>query len=162
MNEIDTTSPDYCRMIRDFLLLEPFKLDKAKIRELLKQEIAWVIKNWGAPITLKALAFMLYKTGDLEDIGLIWQAKTASFDCFYNLDVEFLAGKSSKETIGYLKTHPLIQSNLKNFLSPNGEDIVTYIISCEAAGDFAARYPTYMDDLNERLIEELNELIEGD
>ncbi len=139
------------------VLMNQSGLDLAWARSLLEAEIVSASSSWGTPLMLKGLALALYLNGAVEDASLIWRAKMSNFDCFTNLDVEFLAGAGYDVTISYLKTQnleilPTVQ---------RGEicwDMLSYMMSCADAGDFTHRDPAYIRAYINDVLESIDEL----
>jgi hypothetical protein len=80
------------------------ELNPALARAFLEEEIGEAQASWGTPIALKALAFLLYRNGAVEDAPLIWRAKASNFDCFASLDIELVAGAGPETTIAFLES----------------------------------------------------------
>jgi hypothetical protein len=58
---------------------------------------------WGFSQSLKLCAFLLFTLAQVEDIQLLWQAKTTSFDTMCGLDDQLLVGAGVPITIAYLQ-----------------------------------------------------------
>ncbi len=68
----------------------------------------------------------LFSRGRLEDVLLIWEAKTSGFDPGSYLDIKLLCGARLERTKTYLATHP----------SDEARAALDYIEKCELSGDF--------------------------
>ena len=71
-------------------------------------------------------AFLLYRLGDVNDVALLWQAKSVSFDTWCGFDVQFLVGAGVEETIHHLRTKP----------DPDSRAAMEYLLACKDAGGF--------------------------
>ena len=101
--------------------------DRALIRFILQQEIACYTNDYvTGDDTLHLGGFLLFLLGQLEDVELLWQAKTANFDTGSSFDIQFLVGAGVVPTMAYLQS---IQQEW-------AEKARTYIEKCEQAGDF--------------------------
>lgn len=81
--------------------LDPDTRHRQIIRELLQKEI----ENQEAVDHeyLKTLCIMLFCIGNVEDTGLIWQAKRKNQDTGSYIDVQLLFGAGYEETLFYLE-----------------------------------------------------------
>jgi len=80
----------------------------------------------GDTLIMKALAVLLFAASHVEDSLHIWRAKRSSFDAACSLDVQLLCGAGYDATLRFLR-------------ETDGDDArnaLTYIVKCEAAGDF--------------------------
>jgi len=77
-------------------------------------------------LVMKALCFLLFTAGQVEDAIAIWRAKTASFDAKCSIDVQLLCGAGFHETRRYLETID----------SDETRAALIYLTECDAAGDF--------------------------
>ena len=68
----------------------------------------------------------------LDDVLLIWEAKSSGFDLFCSLDVQLLCGAGLDETKEFLSAHP----------SETAKAALTYIEECELTGDFNSWSPS--------------------
>jgi hypothetical protein len=82
--------------------------------------------SWGMSDDIRLCAFVLYKIANVEDVPLLWEAKTANFDTFCGLDIQMLVGAGVDQTLDYLKT-------LGNEHAVAAAD---YIKRCRVTGDF--------------------------
>lgn len=71
--------------------------------------------------------FLLSLVANVEDVRLLWRAKTLDFDTRCGFDVQFLVGAGVSHTLTYL------QSLREEWASAAG----TYLEQCQQAGDFA-------------------------
>lgn len=71
-------------------------------------------------------SLFLYKIGSLDDVNILWQAKTIDFDTYCAFDIQFLVGAGLDKTIGYLQSKT--DESSKNALQ--------YILDCKKAGAF--------------------------
>ncbi|OAX50218.1 hypothetical protein [Paenibacillus sp. AD87] len=99
--------------------LDPDTKHRQQIRELLQQEI----ENQEAVDHeyLKTLCILLFCIGNVEDTGLIWQAKRKNQDTGSYIDVQLLCGAGYEKTVTYL------EQNLKDSA---GEQL-NYLRQCE-------------------------------
>lgn len=75
---------------------------------------------------MRLLCVQLFSLGQLEDTGLIWQAKRLSMDSFVMIEVQLLCGAGLEQTKLYL-------------LDIDEEEAIAelaYLEKCESAGDF--------------------------
>ncbi|MGP3786836.1 hypothetical protein [Paenibacillus sp. 1A_MP2] len=81
--------------------LDPDTKHRQHIRELLQQEI----ENQEAVDHeyLTTLCIMLFCIGNVEDTGLIWQAKRKNQDTGSYIDVQLLCGAGYEKTVTYLE-----------------------------------------------------------
>lgn len=56
---------------------------------------------------MKLCCVQLFNVGSLDDVLLIWDAKTASFDADCSIDVQLLCGRGLTETKAYLSSRDL-------------------------------------------------------
>ncbi|MFJ9725409.1 hypothetical protein ACIRP3_21910 [Streptomyces sp. NPDC101209] len=90
---------------------------------------------------MKLCCVQLFNASVLEDVLLIWQAKTASMDADCAIDIQLLCGSGLARTKAYLSSRRI----------PQAEAALQRLIRCEAAGDFedfttaghSARYAAY-------------------
>jgi len=80
---------------------------------------------------LKDCCVLLFKSGNLDDALLIWDAKESGFDAHCSIDVQLLCGQGLEET----------KQHLTNLKSPEAEEALEYIIECEETGDFEGFSP---------------------
>lgn len=69
----------------------------------------------------------LFNAGVLEDVLLIWDAKTSSFDAGCSIDVQLLCGAGLPETKAFLQQLPPCSE---------ADGALEWLLECEAAGDF--------------------------
>lgn len=70
--------------------------------------------------------FLLSLLAQIEDVGLLWEAKTTSFDIMCGFDVQFLVGAGVVSTVSYLQS---IQEEW-------AQNALTYIEESQKIGDF--------------------------
>jgi hypothetical protein len=70
---------------------------------LLEQEIVYHRYNYGFSESIKVCAFMLFMLAEVEDVQLLWKAKTTSFDTMYGLNDQLLVGAGVATTLDYLR-----------------------------------------------------------
>lgn len=99
--------------------LDPDTRHRQIIRELLQKEI----ENQEAVDHeyLKTLCIMLFCIGNVEDTGLIWQAKRKNQDTGSYIDVQLLCGAGYEKTVTYLE---------QNLEDSAGEQL-NYLRQCE-------------------------------
>jgi hypothetical protein len=130
------------RMMVLYTLLESFSLeDRAFIRLLLEQEIEHHRYNQGFSESIKVAAFLVFVLAEVEDVQLVWKAKTTSFDTMCGLDDQLLIGAGSAVTLDYLHRANELWS----------EEASTYI---------AEMYPYTFEQLQSYQIETKQRLIE--
>ena len=136
------------------------ELDLPQVRLWLGEEIRQAPSAWGVPVPLKALAFLLYKNGDVEDSPLIWRAKLSNVDCFAILDIELVAGAGPEETIAYLEGQDLGSLPIAEH---DGREwtILSYLKGSLKSGDFYRREAWYLESLEEEIRELVEELETG-
>jgi hypothetical protein len=86
---------------------------------------------------MKLCCVQLFNAAVLEDVLLIWQAKSASMDADCSIDIQLLCGSGLARTKAYLSSRHL----------PEAEAALQRLLRCEAAGDFggfsAARHSAW-------------------
>ncbi|GAA3442387.1 hypothetical protein [Planomonospora venezuelensis] len=118
-----------------------------EIRDLLTAQTARERREQGAGDTelMRLCCVQLFNAGALDDVLLIWQAKTASMDADCSIDIQLLCGAGLAETKTFLAGHPW----------EDAKAALGRLLMCEAAGDFdgfsAAEYSAictnyYVDD----------------
>lgn len=109
--------------------LRPSAGDLERIRELLEARTVLEGERQGDGDTelMKLCCVQLFNAGDLGDVLRIWQAKSASWDAHCSIDVQLLCGAGLPETRAYLAAEG----------SEDAAAALEYLLSCEAAGDFA-------------------------
>ena len=68
-------------------------------------------------------ALYLYRIGEIDDMELMWRAKTINFDLYCAFDVQFLVGAGVDQTLEYLESKGLGEAK-------------TYMLECRDAGAF--------------------------
>ncbi|WP_207400505.1 hypothetical protein [Actinomadura roseirufa] len=101
----------------------------AEVRENLRERIAAEHREQGLGNTelMRLCCVQLFNAGDLEDVLLIWQAKTSSWDAQCSVDVQLLCGAGLPETKAFLAGRAHIEE---------AGEALTWVNECEAAGDF--------------------------
>ncbi|GIH80038.1 hypothetical protein [Planobispora longispora] len=99
-----------------------------EIRELLTAQAAGERQEQGAGDTelMRLCCVQLFNVGALDDVLLVWQAKTASMDADCSIDIQLLCGAGLAETKTFLAGHP----------SEEAKAALDRLLMCEAAGDF--------------------------
>ncbi|MFC8349877.1 hypothetical protein [Streptomyces sp. NPDC057280] len=84
--------------------LHPVGTDLHEVRELLRGQTERERRCQGAGDTelMKLCCVQLFNAGVIEDVLLIWGAKTASMDAACSIDVQLLCGRGLTETKAYL------------------------------------------------------------
>lgn len=77
--------------------------DRAFIRFLLEQEIIYHQRLWAFSHSIHLCSFLLFMLAEVEDVQILWKAKTTSFDTFCGLDIQLLAGAGVPRTLDYLQ-----------------------------------------------------------
>ncbi|MGW5639678.1 hypothetical protein [Streptomyces sp. NPDC003832] len=94
----------------------------------------------GDTLLMKLCCVQLFNAGGQDDVLLIWQAKTASFDADCSIDIQLLCGGGLDASKAYLSSRPL----------PEAEAALSRLLHCERSGDFedfsVERYADYYDD----------------
>jgi hypothetical protein len=108
--------------------LHPVGAHLAEVRDLLTVQTRLEKRAQGDGDTelMKLCCVQLYNAGRLEDVLLIWQAKSASMDAACSIDIQLLCGSGLATTKAYL-------SSLR---SPEAEAALRRLLLCESAGDF--------------------------
>ncbi|MFD2473644.1 hypothetical protein [Amycolatopsis silviterrae] len=75
---------------------------------------------------MKVCCIQLFHHGSLDDVLLIWEAKTSGWDSQFSIDVQLLCGAGLDATKTFLGAHP----------GPLAQKALTYLTECEEAGDF--------------------------
>ncbi|MEV5705885.1 hypothetical protein [Actinoallomurus sp. NPDC052274] len=109
--------------------LRPSAGDLERIRELLQTRTAMERRRQGDGDTelMKLSCVQLFNAGDLGDVPTIWRAKESSWDAHFSIDVQLLCGAGLEET----------KEHLAAAASEDASAALAYLLSCEAAGDFA-------------------------
>ncbi len=113
--------------------LNPSNAELPEIRQLLRGETRKERESQGYGDTelMKLLCVQLFNGGQLDDVLLIWNAKSASMDAAMSIDVQLLCGPGLQETKTYLENQP----------NDEAADALERIAVCEAAGDFEENFP---------------------
>ncbi|MFG2946902.1 hypothetical protein [Streptomyces adustus] len=80
----------------------------------------------GDTLLMKLCCVQLFNAANLDDVLLIWQAKSASMDAGCSIDIQLLCGSGLARTKTYLADLRL----------PEAEAALRRLLHCEAAGDF--------------------------
>ncbi len=82
--------------------------DAEFLRYLLRQETAMHVAGWGYGDALSLVAVALAGLGEVSDVWLLWQAKTANFDTFTALDTQLLFAAGVARTLAFVRgsDHP--------------------------------------------------------
>lgn len=87
-----------------YALHKAFSLeDRVFIRFLLEQEITYHRRLWGFSHSIHLCGFLLFTLAEVEDVQLLWKAKTTSFDTWCGFDVQLLVGAGISATLAYLQ-----------------------------------------------------------
>jgi hypothetical protein len=100
--------------------------DRPLIRFLLEQEIAYHENSWGSFESIRLCGVLLFLLAQVEDVCLLWEAKTANFDTMCGFDIQFLVGAGVAPTLAYLQ----------HVEEEWAEDARVYLEECQQAGDF--------------------------
>ncbi|MET8981083.1 hypothetical protein ABZX85_36330 [Streptomyces sp. NPDC004539] len=108
--------------------LHPVGTDLDEVRELLRGQTKRERHSQGTGDTelMKLCCVQLFNTGAIDDVLLIWSAKTASMDAVCSIDVQLLCGRGLAETKAYLSL----------LRTPEAEAARQRLLECEEAGDF--------------------------
>ena len=108
--------------------LHPVGTDLDEVRELLRGQTERERRSQGAGDTelMKLCCVQLFNAGVIDDVLLIWSAKTASMDAACSIDVQLLCGRGLAETKAYLSL----------LRTPEAEAAYQRLLECEEAGDF--------------------------
>ncbi|GAA3842035.1 hypothetical protein [Streptomyces chiangmaiensis] len=110
--------------------LHPARASLDEIRELLIVQNRWEQGAQGDGDTelMKLCCIQLFNTGALDDVLLIWKAKSASMDADCSVDIQLLSGSGLATTKAYLASQPL----------PEAKAALRRLLGAEEAGDFEA------------------------
>ena len=90
------------------LLTSSSPTDVPLIRELTRQEIAWVEANdAGCGDVLLACCWMLFMGGDVDDAALVWRAKNVNFDAHCYIDSALLVPHGVAATAEFARSRGL-------------------------------------------------------
>ncbi|MFD3929442.1 hypothetical protein [Streptomyces sp. NPDC058614] len=108
--------------------LHPVGADLDEVRGLLTVRTLLEKRAQGDGDTelMKLCCVQLFNAGVLDDVLLIWQAKSASMDAGCSIDIQLLCGSGLDRTKAYLSSQGL----------PEAEAALRRLLRCEAAGDF--------------------------
>lgn len=108
--------------------LRPVGPSLEEVRGVLTTHIRWEREAQGNGDTelMKLCCVQLFNAGSLDDVLLIWQAKSASMDANCSIDVQLLCGSGLDRTKAYLSRQG----------RPEADAALQRLIRCEAAGDF--------------------------
>jgi hypothetical protein len=108
--------------------LHPSGVDVDEVRDLLRAAILHERQAQGGGDTelMKLFCVQLFNVGDLDDVLLIWSAKTASWDADCSIDVQLLCGAGLDATIVHLAQRP----------EPQASTAHQRLLDCRAVGDF--------------------------
>ncbi|KUO08983.1 hypothetical protein [Streptomyces sp. DSM 15324] len=108
--------------------VHPAEADLDDIRRLLGAQIARERQAQGAGDTelMRLCCVQLFNAGGLDDVLLIWDAKTASMDADCSIDIQLLCGTGLAGTKAYLRSRR----------RPDAAAALRRLLVCEQAGDF--------------------------
>ncbi|MFF3317004.1 hypothetical protein ACFYV5_16030 [Streptomyces sp. NPDC003035] len=108
--------------------LHPDARGLAEVRELLAEQTRLERGAQGDGYTplMKLCCVQLFLAGALDDVLLIWRAKTASFDADCSIDIQLLCGAGLQRTKTYLASYG----------SEEAESALRRLRFCEEAEDF--------------------------
>lgn len=78
--------------------------DRPLLRFLLEQEIVYHDSLWCICESIRLCGFLLAVLAHVEDVDLLWKAKTTSFDTMIGFNVQFLVGAGVTPTLSYLRS----------------------------------------------------------
>ncbi|WP_326720985.1 hypothetical protein OHT59_17390 [Streptomyces sp. NBC_00243] len=123
--------------------LHPVAADLDEVRGLLtvRTRLEKRAQGDGDTELMKLCCVQLFNAGVLDDVLLIWRAKSASMDADFSIDIQLLCGSGLARTKAYLGSRRL----------PEAEAALQRLLRCEAGGDFegfsaasrSAWYATY-------------------
>ncbi|PKT71085.1 hypothetical protein CW362_21275 [Streptomyces populi] len=123
--------------------LHPAGADLDEVRDLLTAETRLERRAQGDGDTelMKLCCVQLFNAAVLDDVLLIWRAKSAGMDADSSIDIQLLCGSGLGRTKAYLSGLRL----------PEAEAALRRLLRCEAARDFedfsvagySARYAAY-------------------
>ncbi|MEU6256827.1 hypothetical protein [Streptomyces sp. NPDC047043] len=105
---------------------DPQGLDE--VRQLLRQQTEFEREAQGRGDTelMKLCCVQLFNAAVLDDVPLIWQAKSAGMDADASIDIQLLCGGGLAATKAHMASDP----------SETGKAALRRLVACEAAGDF--------------------------
>ncbi|WP_340374306.1 hypothetical protein U5640_03375 [Streptomyces sp. SS7] len=123
--------------------VHPADADLDAVRQLLAAHTARERQAQGGGDTelMRLCCVQLFNAGGLDDVLLIWKAKTASTDADCSIDIQLLCGTGLAGTKAYLRS----------LRPPEAAAALQRLLDCEQAGDFedfsvaghAAQYAAY-------------------
>ncbi|MGI5137417.1 MULTISPECIES: hypothetical protein [unclassified Streptomyces] len=108
--------------------LHPAGASLDEVRELLalQTQMEQVAQGNGDTELMKLCCVQLFNAGALDDVLLIWKAKSASMDADCSIDVQLLCGSGLPDTKAYLSAQRL----------PEAKAVLRRLLDAEEAGDF--------------------------
>ncbi|WP_441248741.1 hypothetical protein [Kitasatospora sp. McL0602] len=108
--------------------LRPTGTSLGEVRELLTAQTRLERRAQGDGDTalMKLCCVQLFHAGGLDDVLLVWSAKTASFDSDCSIDIQLLCGAGLPETKAWLAARS----------TPEAGEALRRLLDCEAADDF--------------------------
>ncbi|MFJ8694241.1 hypothetical protein [Streptomyces roseolilacinus] len=108
--------------------LRPDERGLDEVRTLLEEQIRLERRSQGDGDTplMKLCCVQLFHAGRLDDVPLIWRAKTAGFDAHCSIDVQLLCGAGLSRTKAYLESRQDAESRAA----------LERLLHCEEADDF--------------------------
>ncbi|WP_326604320.1 hypothetical protein [Streptomyces sp. NBC_01800] len=108
--------------------LHPTGADLDEVRGLLRAQTRLEQRAQGDGDTelMKLCCVQLFNAGALDDVLLIWNAKTASMDAGCSIDIQLLCGSGLVST----------KAHLASQRSPEADAALQRLLVCEQAGDF--------------------------
>jgi hypothetical protein len=108
--------------------LHPAGVGLDEVRGLLGEQIRMERQAQGRGDTelMKLCCVQLFNAGSLDDVLLIWEAKSASMDAACSIDIQLMCGGGLARTKAHLLSQPL----------PEAEAALQRLLDCEKAGDF--------------------------
>ncbi|MFD8207008.1 hypothetical protein ACFV2S_11470 [Streptomyces sp. NPDC059695] len=99
-----------------------------EVRTLLAEQIRLERESqgYGDTILMRLCCVQLFLAAALEDVLLIWSAKTASWDADCSIDIELLCAAGLEQTKAYLS----------GLSAPEGQAALKRLLHCEDAGYF--------------------------
>ncbi|MFJ6728511.1 hypothetical protein ACIQPQ_26805 [Streptomyces sp. NPDC091281] len=108
--------------------LRPEGDDLEEVRRLLRAhtERERRAQGDGDTLLMRLCCVQLFNAGHLDDVLLVWGAKTASMDAFCSIDVQLLCGAGLSETRAHLAAQD----------GPEAAAALSRVDECDEAGDF--------------------------